>query len=251
MLRFLTGFLFAIIFMLALPVADVKAETKQLSGVLELYTSQGCSSCPPADKLMQEYAKRKDLVTLSFSVDYWDYLGWKDTFGASAHSERQRDYARFRGDGQIYTPQMMINGKVHKIGSYKKRIDKAIDQDRTDFSARQIRIKMQEDEKHLLANIQAGKNSEGSATLWLALVKNEARVRIKRGENTGRYITYHKIVRKLIKAGAWQGAEKTIKIFRKDFGKENFDQYVLLLQEGKGGPLVGAAELKRKTSHSQ
>ena len=78
--------------------------------MLELFTSQGCSSCPPADALLAELGKRPGYVTLSYSVDYWDYLGWRDTLSSAANSERQRDYARMRGDGKVYTPQVVVDG---------------------------------------------------------------------------------------------------------------------------------------------
>ncbi|MEO1794378.1 MAG: DUF1223 domain-containing protein, partial [Pseudomonadota bacterium] len=87
------------------------ASTAALAGkpVVELFTSQGCSSCPPADKLLSGMAERRDIVALSFNVDYWDYLGWKDTLAKPAFTKRQRNYARFRGDGEVYTPQAIIN----------------------------------------------------------------------------------------------------------------------------------------------
>jgi hypothetical protein len=87
--------------------------------VLELFTSQGCSSCPAADALFKAYAARRDIVALSMPVDYWDYLGWKDTLGSPKFSRRQRDYAKQRGDGQVYTPQVVVNGRTHVVGSSK------------------------------------------------------------------------------------------------------------------------------------
>src|SRR5690349_10040932 len=96
--------------------------------VIELFTSQGCSSCPPADKLIGEYARDPSVVALSLAVDYWDYLGWKDTLAMSGHSNRQRAYAKTRGDRQVYTPQAVIDGAQHALGSDKAAIDRAIRQ---------------------------------------------------------------------------------------------------------------------------
>ena len=93
--------------------------TANAPAVLELYTSQGCSSCPPADKLLKSYAQRRDIVALSFNVDYWDYLGWKDTLGNPAFSQRQRTYARARGDGEVYTPQIVVNGKEPRCWQHR------------------------------------------------------------------------------------------------------------------------------------
>src|SRR6202167_2123929 len=100
---------------------------------LELFTSQGCSSCPAADKLLGELAADPSLVVLSLPIDYWDYLGWKDTLANPGHSARQRAYARARGDRQVYTPQLGVNGSTHVLGSDRTAIERAIAQ--TDRSA--------------------------------------------------------------------------------------------------------------------
>ena len=94
--------------------------------VIELFTSQGCSSCPTADALLESYADRPDVVALTLPVDYWDYLGWKDTLASPKFSARQRTYAKARGDGRVYTPQVVINGLQHAVGSSATDIDRAI-----------------------------------------------------------------------------------------------------------------------------
>src|SRR6185295_2227791 len=94
--------------------------------VIELFTSQGCSSCPPADKLIAEYAHDPSVIALSLAVDYWDYLGWKDTLALAGHTKRQRAYASARGDRQVYTPQAVVDGAVHTLGSDKAAIERAI-----------------------------------------------------------------------------------------------------------------------------
>src|SRR5262252_317883 len=99
-------------------------------GVVELFTSQGCSSCPPADKLAGELSRDPSLVVLSLAIDYWDYLGWKDTLALTGHGNRQRAYARVRGDREVYTPQVVVNGAAQAIGSDRAAIDAAIAQSR-------------------------------------------------------------------------------------------------------------------------
>ena len=94
--------------------------------VIELFTSQGCSSCPAADKLLGELAADPSLVPISVPIDYWDYLGWKDTLADPRNTARQKAYAHVRGDGQIYTPQVVVNGSVHALGSDKSAIEQAI-----------------------------------------------------------------------------------------------------------------------------
>ena len=102
-------------------------QAQPIRAVIELFTSQGCSSCPPADALLQKYAADPNVIALSMPVDYWDYLGWKDTFASPRNTERQRAYAKSRGDGAIYTPQAVINGSIHVNGSSRSEIDQAID----------------------------------------------------------------------------------------------------------------------------
>ncbi len=104
---------------LAATALTTQAFAGEPRAVVELFTSQGCSSCPPADRLMGELAHDPSLVTLSLPVDYWDYLGWKDTLALHGHSNRQRAYADARGDREVYTPQVVINGVVHVLGSDK------------------------------------------------------------------------------------------------------------------------------------
>jgi len=91
--------------------------------VVELFTSQGCSSCPPADKLAGELARDPSLVVMSLPIDYWDYLGWKDTLALPGHSNRQRAYSKARGDREVYTPQVVVNGTIHTLGSDKDAIE--------------------------------------------------------------------------------------------------------------------------------
>ena len=94
--------------------------------VIELFTSQGCSSCPPADKLLSQFVTDPSLIPISLPIDYWDYLGWKDTLADPRNSARQRAYSRVRGDRDVYTPQVVVNGSVHALGSDKEAIEAAI-----------------------------------------------------------------------------------------------------------------------------
>src|SRR5882724_552560 len=109
------------------PSSSAQAEPR---AVIELFTSQGCSSCPAADKLLGELADDPSLVTISVPIDYWDYLGWKDTLADPRNTGRQRAYAHVRGDGKVYTPQVVVNGSLHVLGSDKAAIDRAIGQSR-------------------------------------------------------------------------------------------------------------------------
>src|SRR5258707_4857710 len=109
------------------------AQATEPRAVVELFTSQGCSSCPPADKIMGELAKDPSVIALSMPIDYWDYLGWKDTLADSRFSARQKAYSQMRGDRDVYTPQVIVNGSVHLIGSDRAGIEGAIvDTNKTD-----------------------------------------------------------------------------------------------------------------------
>src|SRR6516162_11793645 len=106
--------------------ATAAAQAGEPRAVLELFTSQGCSSCPPADRLVGQLVNDPSLVALSIPIDYWDYLGWHDTLANPAHSARQRAYARARGDGQVYTPQIVVNGAADALGSDQGAVERAI-----------------------------------------------------------------------------------------------------------------------------
>ena len=112
-----------VVYSAAAPYSFAQAEPR---AVIELFTSQGCSSCPAADRLLGELAGDPSLVSVSVPVDYWDYLGWKDTLAGPRNTARQKAYAHARGDGQVYTPQVVVNGSLHALGSDKAAIELAI-----------------------------------------------------------------------------------------------------------------------------
>ncbi|HXF88272.1 MAG TPA: DUF1223 domain-containing protein, partial [Xanthobacteraceae bacterium] len=114
-----------------------RAETK---AAIELFTSQGCSSCPPADKLMGELALDRSLVVMSLAVDYWDYLGWKDTLALKGHAKRQHAYSKVRGDREVYTPQVVVNGLMHVAGNDRAAIERAVEMTRRESKAMRLNI---------------------------------------------------------------------------------------------------------------
>src|SRR6187431_502093 len=126
--------------------------------VIELFTSQGCSSCPAADKLLAEYSRDPSVIALSLAVDYWDYLGWKDTLALSGHTSRQRAYAKARGDRQVYTPQVVIDGAVHALGSDKAAIERAIRQTREQSAPLTLLVKIEQAGDHLTVMVAASKD---------------------------------------------------------------------------------------------
>ena len=213
--------------------------------VLELYTSQGCSSCPPADILLKSYIARPDVIALSLPVDYWDYIGWKDTFASPKYSARQRAYSKQRGDGKVYTPQMVVNGIVHTIGSSRSEIDQAIRESEAQVARNRVAVTIREEGGQLL--IEAGQAPDGGtfkeANIWLAMVQRDAEVQVRSGENRGSTLRYHNVVRELTAIGMWSGKPMTVRLNRDTIAQPGADGVAVLLQNGKAGPIIGAAML--------
>jgi len=210
--------------------------------VLELFTSQGCSSCPAADKLLGEFARDTSVVAISVPVDYWDYLGWKDTLAKPRHSARQRNYARTRGDRRVYTPQMVVNGAVHALGSDKAAIELAIAASRHKNGVMSVPVKISIADGKLVVSVSAAKSGAGG--VWLCPVTRAVPVKIARGENRGRTITYHNVVRRWIKLGDWTGKAQTWSLPVADFKAGSADDAAVIVQSGgrdRPGAIYGAA----------
>src|SRR5437762_5562868 len=177
-------------------LATVQAEPRAL---IELFTSQGCSSCPAADKLLGELGKDPSMVTMSLPIDYWDYLGWKDTLALPGHSKRQRAYANTRGDREVYTPQVVVNGSVHVLGSDKGAIENAIVQTDKQPGTLSLPVTLSVVNGQISASVPAAKGVAVKGEVWLCPITKHVPVTIARGENTGHTVTYHNVVRRWIK----------------------------------------------------
>ncbi|MCG8559837.1 MAG: DUF1223 domain-containing protein [Hyphomicrobiales bacterium] len=215
--------------------------------LIELFTSQGCSSCPPADALLQKFALRPDVVALTMPVDYWDYLGWKDTLAKPRNSARQRAYARARGDGQIYTPQVVVNGLKHVSGGDERAIEKTLRRTGETLKRRRVEISMQATDDTLTIEVGAAPAGLGktSGTVWLALIKTVEKVHVLRGENRGRKLAYYNVVRELTPVGKWMGEAVTLKLPKHHLMQQGSDGSAVFLQQGRAGAILGAAELAR------
>jgi hypothetical protein len=217
--------------------------------VIELFTSQGCSSCPPADKLLGELSKDPTLVTMSLPIDYWDYLGWKDTLALHGHSKRQRAYADLRGDREVYTPQVVVNGMVHALGSDKQAIEKAIAQTDSTGSPLRLPVTVSVVNGNVTVNVAAAKNAQGNGEVWLCPISRELPVTIERGENRGRTLTYYNVVRRWVKLGDWHGTAEKFSVpvsdlSAADYSIQDIDHLAVFVQSGaaaKPGPMLGAA----------
>jgi len=212
--------------------------------VIELFTSQGCSSCPPADRLAAKLASEPGTVLISLPVTYWDYLGWKDSFASPAFTERQKAYSKARGDMQVYTPQAVVNGVAHAVGSEPDSIDDAA----KEGSRPAVSIAETVSGEELNIDVAAGTSGEG-AQVWLIPVLSSANVAIGRGENAGAKVTYINIARGLKKLGDWDGAARNFAVSTADIRDTGADSAAVFLQaqkDGLPGAILGASIVKLK-----
>lgn len=220
------------------------AKSGQIGCVVELYTSQGCSSCPPADALLPTYIAKEGTLALSFNVDIWDSLGWKDTLANPKFTQRQRAYAQSRGDGQVYTPQVIVNGMAHAVGSDKSGIDKEIAV--TEAQTKKMRVALDLTAEGDGVRIDAPTWSVAhatpiEATLWLVKFTPSVEVAIQRGENSGHSIVYHNVVRELAAVGRWRGEATTAHISKQALTGCTPGTCAVLLQQGGNSSILGAA----------
>ena len=206
--------------------------------LIELFTSQGCSSCPPADRVAAELAQDPDNLVVSLNVDYWDYLGWRDTLAKPEYSQRQYDYAKSRGDGSVYTPQMVINGKAHVIGSKKRSVQDEIDKSHAQPLPAAMTLKMN---AHEISISIAAATIQDEATLWLMAIAPEVKQKIERGENAGEDITYVNVVRNLVPAAMWKGEAYNGSWMRNAVMTPDCTSCIAVLQTGKAGPVLALA----------
>ena len=230
-------------------VAIIRPAHADPRAVVELFTSQGCSSCPPADKIMGELAKDPSIIAMSMPIDYWDYLGWKDTLADSRFSARQKAYSKMRGDREVYTPQAIINGAAHVIGSERGSIEEAIDTTRKENGVMSIPVTMTQSGKQLTVSVAAA--SKGPAAhagthgeVWICSISKAVPISIGRGENRGKEITYYNVVRNLLKLGDWNGDSGSWTVPIDKVARDGVDAAVVYVQDGSGdkpGPMLGAA----------
>jgi hypothetical protein len=200
--------------------------------VVELFTSQGCSSCPPADKLLGELSNDPSLVAISVPIDYWDYLGWKDTLADPHNTARQKAYAHARGDGQVYTPQVVVNGSLHVLGSDKTAIERAIAQSRSNGAMSSPPVSLAFEDGHLKVAVADATNAHSIGEVWLCGLVRAVSIAIGRGENTGRTVTYHNVVRSWLKLGDWNGKANSWSVPTQALKREGIDEAAILVQSG-------------------
>ncbi|HEY5226330.1 MAG TPA: DUF1223 domain-containing protein [Methylovirgula sp.] len=211
-----------------------------VGAVVELFTSQGCSSCPPADRLLSALARAPNTIALSFPIDYWDFIGWHDTLASPTFTARQKAYAAARGDGHVYTPQVVVDGLVDAVGSDQAQIEHAIKANKGRESALSVSVHLTESGNILHIDIGAG--PKVSAGVYIVRVVKSKTVLIGRGENSGRSVTYTNVVRAFQKIGDWDGTARTYQLME----LKGYDEgYVVFLQKGSQampGVILAAAK---------
>jgi hypothetical protein len=232
----------------AIVVACTSASFSSYAGaepraVVELFTSQGCSSCPPADKLLSQFVTDPSLIPISLPIDYWDYLGWKDTLADPRNSARQRAYSHVRGDREVYTPQVVVNGSVHALGSDKEAIEAAIALSRKNGMTLSLPVTMAVADGRLVVSVPGGGEGHSLAEVWICGLIKAATVAIGRGENRGKTITYHNVAQHWVQLGTWTGKGETWSMPIHEFD-EGIDEAAVMVQSGtvdKPSAMYGAA----------
>ena len=238
----------AVLFAAVLAIAQIPAQAADAAAspkvVLELFTSQGCSSCPAADALLGHIAAmREDVIALSFHVDYWNYIGWKDLFATPATTARQRAYALALGVPYVYTPQLVIDGARHVSGSNRDDVVAAIEASRNASRARVPVALASRADGGLTVEI-ASAAFDGAAAIWLVNVDRRHTTTVDAGENRGRTLVNHHVVRAYRRIGTWTGDVMTIELGSDDVAGTSEtagDGCAVLVQADHGiGRIVGA-----------
>jgi hypothetical protein len=226
-------------------VAIIRPAHADPRAVVELFTSQGCSSCPPADEIIGELAKDPNVIALSMPIEYWDYLGWKDTLADSRFSARQKAYSQMRGDRDVYTPQVIVNGSAKVIGSDRAAIEGAIHNTQKGAGVMSVPVKMTLSGKHINVSVAASETpTSAHGEVWICSVSKAVPISIRRGENRGREVTYYNVVRNILKVGDWNGSSGSWSVPLENISRDGVDAAVVYIQDGnreKPGPMLGAA----------
>jgi hypothetical protein len=208
--------------------------------VVELFTSEGCSSCPPADEFVEELAQRQFVLPLSFHVDYWDYIGWKDRFADPLFTTRQRAYAAAQGTSMVYTPQMIVAGAIDVVGSDRKAVEKAL---KTAYTRNTMyRIQVARDPQGRVVVEFPDAQIGVPATVWLVTYQKSGESKVGAGENSGRKLMTYNVVRSLQKVGMWYGPAAEIELKLDPQAKANSpDACAIIANQAEHGPIIAAA----------
>ena len=202
--------------------------------VIELFQSQGCSSCPPANANLIQIAARDDVLALNFAVDYWDNLGWKDTFAKPEFTARQWAYARAMGRADVYTPEIVVNGRADGVGADAAEMRELAEKNQRGAAAPELTLEPG------AATVGPGRAPPAGADVWLARYqRGVTEVAVKRGENAGRTLPHANVVREMILVGHWSGAAERLALPAP--GDSRLAEAVIVQTSG-AGPILAAAK---------
>ena len=235
-----------------LPVLALMASIRPVAAgvvrsVVELFTSQGCSSCPPADKVLGGLAQDPAILAVSLPVDYWDYIGWRDTLASPIFTARQKAYAAAGGQNQVYTPQAIVNGLQDAVGSDKIAIDQAMSRTRTGAGVMAVPLEVSVDGGTIKVSVgDAPAGAPQEAGVYLLALERSQSVKVQRGENAGTTLTYANVVRAIIKIGEWHGTKQILTADEALEHVDGADSFAIIVQTGRrsqpGAMLAGWAQ---------
>ena len=219
-------------------------EAQKQPVLVELFTSQGCSSCPQADQILGDLKKRDDVVALSFSVDYWDYIGWRDTLARHENTLRQQAYEKVLPSHRVYTPQIVIDGANDMPGNQRQDVKDAIALRLSQVAGKRAAISLTQAGDTVQVRIAAATGVRAPATIWIAHTVSSRTVNIASGENGGKVVTYTNVVRDFAAVGKWAGDAVVLELPARGAPGEATDGVAVWVQAGNPGPVLGAAQLK-------
>lgn len=217
------------------------AVASQRPVVVELFTSQGCSSCPPADAYLGELVRRADVLPLAYHVDYWDYIGWKDPFAQRAWTDRQRGYSAALGLRSIYTPQMVIDGRIDAVGSRRDQVERAIRTAREAPAAVQLDL-VRTPAGAVALTLSGPEGSVAEADLVFVTYDRRRETKVLRGENAGRTLVEYNIVRGVARIDTWRGGRLECTLGATDLPSQG-DHGAAFVQTRGQGPILAAASI--------
>lgn len=217
--------------------SDAVAAPVDAPVLVELFTSQGCSACPPADEMLSRLAQRDDVIALALHVDYWDYIGWKDAFAIPGHTTRQKGYARASGTRMIYTPHMVVDGSDHVTGTKTAPLTDLINTHKAE--AKVVDLSVTKTSKGLRIRASAGKALARPAVVQVIRYIPSRTVEIKQGENAGKSITYANIVSGWDHKLTWDGTAP----LDLDLALKGSNPAVVVIQEADYGPVLAVSRI--------
>lgn len=236
--------LLALLLLLPLAAAPLGAGGPRAEGaaapvVVELFTSQGCNACPPADALLGELAGRPDVIALAYHVDYWDYIGWRDPFGSAANTQRQRGYAAWLGSHMVYTPQMVIAGRFDAVGSKRPEVEAGIARARAEPGPLAVSL------TGYSSVAIDGPAGIGPATVLAVIYQAAAATPVADGENAGQTLSEFNIVREMIPVGRYLGGRAELPLDGAWLAEAGYDGCAILVQDDATGRILGAARMTK------